>query len=244
MKLKLIGGKYRMSAKAIKRIGLGILVGTFMFGMTLYADTLGTINGEDIMLKQAPQIEAEDLRIVEKDSVVRINNLVDDFAEIIHDNTVIGYIESKHITIKEPEPEPEAEAEVKPQVKPAAAVDKGQEIVNFALKHVGNPYVYGGTSLTRGTDCSGFTSSVYKNFGINIHRSSRSQYAGSGKPVSKANLQPGDLVFYGYNGRVSHAAIYIGNNKIVHASTPKTGICVSPLQQRGMTPYIGAKRII
>lgn len=234
-----------MLTKGIRRIGLGIFIGTFMFGMTLYADTLGKINDENIMLKQEPQVEAVDVRQLDKDEVVRLGNVVDEYAEIMHDDTIVGYIELKYIDINKPEPEPTPEPE--PVAEPAPVQtnsNKGEEVVKFALKHVGNPYVYGGTSLTNGTDCSGFTSSVYKNFGVSIQRSSRSQYASNGKPVSKANLQPGDLVFYGYNGSVSHAAIYMGNNKIVHASTSKTGICVSPLEQRGGTPYIGAKRVI
>lgn len=236
-----------MHIKGIRRIGLGIVVGTLMFGMTLYADTLGKINDEDIMLKKEPQVEASDLRALDKDEVVRLGKSVDEFVEIMHDDTVIGYIETKYIDVNEPEPIPEPISEPEPEVKPEPApskVDKGQEVVEFALKHVGNPYVYGGSSLTKGTDCSGFTSSVYKNFGINIQRSSRAQYGSNGKAVKKADLQPGDLVFYGYNGNISHVAIYMGDNKIVHASTPKTGICISPLEQKGMTPYIGAKRVV
>ena len=221
-----------MRTKIMRRIGLGIFFGTFMLGTTLYADTFGKIVDENVMMKDAPKIEAVEIKSLEKERIVRIGNPVDEFIEVL-DNTdeVAGYVEAKYIVETEPEPV-------------APVIDKGKEVVEFALKYVGNPYVYGGSSLTNGTDCSGFSSSVYKNFGINIQRSSRSQYASNGISVSKANLEPGDLVFYGYNGSVSHVAIYMGDNKIVHASTPKTGICISPLEQRGGTPYIGAKRVI
>lgn len=228
-----------MRAKVMRRIGLSIIFGALMFGMTIYADTLGKINDEDIMLKKEPQVEAADIVKMEKDQVVRLGKTVDEYVEILHDNQMIGYIEAKYITLNEPEPEPEAKPEVVVE-----RLEKGEEVVKFALQYVGNPYVYGGTSLTKGTDCSGFSSSVYKNFGINIQRTSRGQYASNGKAVKKEDLKPGDLVFYGYNGNVSHVAIYMGDNKIVHASTTKTGICISPLQQRGGMPYIGAKRII
>src|SRR5699024_6318623 len=88
----------------------------------------------------------------------------------------------------------------------------GQEIVNYALQFVGNPYVWGGTSLTNGADCSGFVQSVYAHFGISLPRTSESQmYAGT--TVSYSEAQPGDLICYG-----SHIAIYIGNGQIVHAS--------------------------
>ncbi|MDD6351204.1 MAG: NlpC/P60 family protein [Lachnospiraceae bacterium] len=97
---------------------------------------------------------------------------------------------------------------------------KGEELVNYALQFVGNPYVWGGTSLTRGCDCSGFVQQVYKEFGVNLTRTCASQLY-DGRSVSYQDMQPGDVINYG-----SHTAIYIGNNRIVHASSKKTGIIV------------------
>ena len=106
-------------------------------------------------------------------------------------------------------------------------------ISSYALQFVGNPYVYGGTSLTNGTDCSGFTQSVYRNCGYSIGRSSRDQYASAGRIVSMNSLKSGDLLFYaGSGGRVNHVAIYIGNGKVVHASNPRDGIKVSSYNYR------------
>ena len=120
--------------------------------------------------------------------------------------------------------QPKVEEKVQSSVGGSA---KGQNIANFALNFVGNPYVWGGTSLTRGCDCSGFAMSVYANFGIGLNRTSRAQ-AGNGYAVGMNELQPGDLVFYAANGRsISHVAIYIGGGRVVHASTPRTGIIVS-----------------
>lgn len=106
----------------------------------------------------------------------------------------------------------------------------GQAVVNYALQFNGNPYKHGGTSLTNGADCSGFTQSVYKHFGINLPRNAVAQ-ASVGKYVSINNIQPGDLVFYSGDGgkSITHVAIYIGNNKIIHARTPAKGIGVTPL---------------
>lgn len=106
-----------------------------------------------------------------------------------------------------------------------------EKIVNYALKFVGNPYVYGGTSLTNGADCSGFVQSVFRDCGISIPRDSRSQAAG-GTTISVSDVKPGDLLFYSKGGRINHVALYIGNGKVVHASTPKTGIKISSYNYR------------
>lgn len=96
-----------------------------------------------------------------------------------------------------------------------------QAVADFAVQFVGNPYVWGGTSLTGGADCSGFTQSVYANFGVSLPRTSyEQQYAGT--EVSYADAQPGDLICYG-----GHVAIYMGNGRIVHASNSVDGIKIS-----------------
>lgn len=100
-----------------------------------------------------------------------------------------------------------------------------QEIVNYALQFVGNPYVYGGTSLTNGADCSGFVQSVFAHFGHELPRVAGDQaYSGTNKSLEE--IEPGDLVFYG-SGSINHVALYIGDGQIVHASTAATGIKVS-----------------
>lgn len=98
---------------------------------------------------------------------------------------------------------------------------KGKEIAIYACGFVGNPYVAGGTSLTNGADCSGFTQSVYKAFGYSLPRNSTSQRS-VGREVSYAEAEPGDIICY-----PGHVALYIGNGKIVHASSAKTGIKIS-----------------
>ncbi|MDE6980450.1 MAG: C40 family peptidase, partial [Lachnospiraceae bacterium] len=95
-----------------------------------------------------------------------------------------------------------------------------------ALQFVGNPYVYGGTSLTNGADCSGFTLSIFAKYGIYLPHSSAAQ-AGYGRRINASEAQPGDLFFYGSGSRISHVAIYIGNGQIVHASSRRTGIKIS-----------------
>lgn len=103
----------------------------------------------------------------------------------------------------------------------------GAAVCNYALQFVGNPYVYGGSSLTHGTDCSGFVMSVYGNFGVGLPHSSSADRSVGYDVGGIANAQPGDIVCYS-----GHVAIYIGNGQIVHASTAKTGIIVSSATYR------------
>lgn len=116
----------------------------------------------------------------------------------------------------EKETQKEAESPAAPSSSNGTAT--GSEIANFACQFVGNPYVPGGTSLTEGADCSGFTQSVYKAFGYSIPRTSSAQRS-AGREVSYTEAQPGDLICY-----AGHVAIYLGNGRIVHASSVKTGI--------------------
>lgn len=113
------------------------------------------------------------------------------------------------------------------------------QVVNYALNFVGKPYVYGGNSLTNGTDCSGFTKLIFANYDISLPRSAISQ-SYSGKSVGLSNIMPGDLVFSGYGGTIGHVAIYIGNNKIVHALNENVGIVVTDLH---IMPILDVRRV-
>lgn len=117
----------------------------------------------------------------------------------------------------------------------ASGSDKGKQIAKYALQFLGNPYVAGGTSLTTGADCSGFTYRVYQDWGYGISRTSFSQRS-DGRAVDYSEAQPGDLICY-----EGHVALYIGGGKIVHASTQKTGIRVSNANYR---PIVAVRRIV
>ena len=124
------------------------------------------------------------------------------------------------------------------QLKKAVAVEKLTEnqstgvtstrvsMVEYAKQFLGNRYVWGGTSLTNGTDCSGFTMSIYAHYGYYIPRTSGAQ-ANYTRSVSSGDVRPGDLFFYGKGGSVNHVAMYIGNGLVIHASNERDGIKIS-----------------
>lgn len=113
----------------------------------------------------------------------------------------------------------------------AGVSDVRVELVEYAKQFLGNPYVWGGTSLTKGADCSGFVLSVYKKFGVKLPHYSVSQ-SKMGTKIKTSELQPGDLIFYSKNGTINHVAIYIGNGQVIHASSPETGIKISKYNYR------------
>lgn len=112
-----------------------------------------------------------------------------------------------------------------------------KEMVDYALQFVGNPYVYGGTSLTNGTDCSGFTMRIYEHFQIAIPRTAAAQYAAS-EQITRDKLLPGDLLFYqDSSGGIGHVTMYIGNDQVVHASNRREGIKISSISYRQPCGY-------
>lgn len=129
--------------------------------------------------------------------------------------------------------EQESKKEENPKVETSSGSASGNEIANYAQKFVGNRYVWGGTSLTKGADCSGFVYTIYQQFGYKIERTSRDQARTAGRKVDLSDRQPGDLIFYtNSSGTVNHVALYIGNDKIVHAASSKQGIIISQYNYR------------
>lgn len=109
--------------------------------------------------------------------------------------------------------------------------DAGVDLANQAVRYVGGPYVYGGNSLTKGTDCSGFTMLLYAQYGIQLSHSAQAQ-SRTGREVPLSELHPGDLVFYAKNGAINHVAVYIGGGQVCHASNPTNGILISKVNYR------------
>ncbi len=164
-------------------------------------------------------------QIKEKEQVVESTNVFEIYhSEMLKD--VLGEIEEE-----EPEPEEVEEIDLTFQ----------ESVVNFALQFVGNPYVMGGTSLTNGADCSGFVQSVFANFGISLPRTTYGQSV-SGDSIDIEDIRIGDIISYGYDGYVTHSALYIGNGTIVHASIPELGIRTDTMYLT--TPIVAIRRVM
>lgn len=204
---------------------------------------LATVKASALNVRSQAGTNSSVITLVPKGDILEVVEEQNDWIKVSLGNKT-GYVSSAYVDIKTDfrkavsieEEQKRVKLEKERQEKQAnkAVSSLRQRIVNYALKFNGNPYVWGGTSLTRGADCSGFTQSVLKNFGIHIPRTSRAQARG-GRRVSIDKIQPGDLIFYRKNGVVNHVAMYIGNGKVIGAASRKEGIKIKHYNYR--RPY-------
>lgn len=198
---------------------------------------LGVVDAEKgyINIREEQSTDSDVVGKIRKDAICEVVSIEDEWCEI-ESGEIKGYISSEYLLTGEKANE-KAEALMVEGVELETAItlmeyrygkgvtDIQMEICEFARQFVGNPYRWGGTSLTNGADCSGFTLSVYANYGVSLPHSSKAQ-ANCGTRIDLSELQPGDLVFYG-GSNIHHVAMYIGNGQVVHAQSTNTGIVVS-----------------
>lgn len=173
---------------------------------------------------------------VEKGQELQVLAELEDWIKV-SDGNVKGYVAADYVDLKTELKKAvsiEEEKEIAERIANNNISSIRSKLVTFALRHEGNRYVWGGTSLKYGADCSGFTQAIFKNFGISIPRTSRQQ-ANSGRKVSISNMKPGDLIFYTKSGRINHVALYIGNGKVITASSRKEGVVIKHYNYR--KPY-------
>lgn len=185
---------------------------------------------EESKLKVEPTQDSPLLLTLKKGELVMVLEKVGNYYKVKVDNQV-GYIYKGQVDTR-----------VLSTFEKSPSERLGEEIVECAKQYIGGKYVYGGNNLKTGVDCSGFVQQIMKQFDIEMERSSRSQYAANGKTISQSHLKPGDLVFYGYKGRINHVAIYAGEGQIVHASDARTGIIMGDLYYGQQV--IGYKRVV
>lgn len=200
---------------------------------------LGVVEAESgyINIREEMSTDSDVVGKIRKDAICEVVSIEDGWCKI-ESGEIKGYISSEYLLtgVKANEKAETLMAEGK-ELETAITMmeycygkgvtDIQMEICEYARQFVGNPYRWGGTSLTKGADCSGFTLSVYANYGVSLPHSSRAQ-ANCGTRIDVSEVQPGDLVFYG-GKNIHHVAMYIGNGQIVHAQSSDTGIVVSSM---------------
>ncbi|MDD6037267.1 MAG: NlpC/P60 family protein [bacterium] len=189
-----------------------------------FAKTVATVNTTTLFVRMEPNTDCKILTMVPIEEELTVLEEVDGGAwyEIELDDES-GYVSGDYVDISMKLPKAMTMSEVK---YGQGVSDVRVSLVQYALQFVGRPYVWGGTSLTNGVDCSGFTMQVYAKFGVYLPHSSRAQ-PNSGRTISASEAQPGDLFFYGSGGRINHVAIYMGGGRVVHASNRRDGIKIS-----------------
>ncbi len=219
----------------------------------------GVVNSEGVNMRKGPSTAAEVVSQVDKDTKLSVVADVGEWYEVKYDDSLayvhkdfisgdmLKYLPGKEVSYKVNPAAPIPTAP-EPTVNEDSSKSKGEEVVDFAKKYLGLTYVYGGTNLKTGVDCSGFMYCVYKNFGITLNRVSRDQINNGKRINSKSELQAGDLIFFntGGNSRISHVGMYMGNGQYIHATNnSKNCVQISNLNSSyAVRTYVGACRVL
>ena len=234
----------------------------------------GYVKADGLNIRKEPTTSSEAIHSLSFNSKVKITGEVDGWYRINYNNQV-GYVSQKYVsdtklpettarggydrttaseentvtsqeTVEENQVETENEAETEQEESSVGSSSEGKEVVEFAKKYLGYKYVAGGSSPSTGFDCSGFTTYVFRNFGVSLNRSSKDQIK-NGMAVSKSNLQPGDIVIFKNQGKtaIGHVGIYIGNGNFIHAANKKEGVVITALSSSYYSQrYVEARRVI
>lgn len=189
--------------------------------------TYATVNTTTLRVREEPSTESDIIILVGNGEDLVVLEEVGEWYKIEIDDEE-GYVYGKYVTLSQ---KLQTAMTIKEIKKDSGVSSTRMELVDFALQYVGNKYVWGGTSLTKGVDCSGYTMKVYAKFGVTLPHSSKAQPS-YGTKIEASEAQPGDLFFYGKGKTISHVAIYIGNGQIVHASNKRDGIKISNCNYR------------
>ncbi len=196
--------------------------------------TVVVVNGDGLNVREAPNTESAVLTQVASGEEMDYLETLDGWIKVAVDADE-AYVSADYVTVTE---KLDTAITMTELLYGQGVSDVRVDLVEYAKQFVGNRYVWGGTSLTKGADCSGFVLSVFKKYGISLPHHAASQ-AGYGTKISASELQPGDLVFYGNSrGSINHVAIYIGGGQVVHASNERSGIKISNYTYRTPVKYV------
>lgn len=222
-----------------------------------YVTRYATVQADRLNVRKEPDISSSRIGYIDHGEKVKILEKEGEWLQVQYTQQNSGYVASEYVTVSEEfvyaktlEEEAEerkaqqalAERQHTPEEQaaentaitvtlPSAAYSTNEElrkeIVDYAMQFLGNKYVHGGQSLTGGTDCSGFTSLIYKEFGYSISRTPAGQLSDAGNGIDYSAIQPGDIICYGSSGKCTHVALYIGDGQIIHAANSKKGVVIN-----------------
>jgi len=193
------------------------------------AADMAVCNSGGLRVREEPNTDCPIITLVAEGEELEVVEVLEGWVKIMLDNEE-AYVSADYVDIAKKLDKAVGITELK---YGQGVSDVRVDLVNYAKKFLGNPYVWGGTSLTKGADCSGFTMRIYEKYGIKLPHYSVSQ-SKMGKSVKLSEAKPGDLVFYAKNGVVNHVGIYIGNGQVIHASNPRSGIKISNVSYRSL----------
>ena len=236
-----------------------------------YVARYATVLADRLNVRSNPGTEFSRVGYINKGERVQILEDQGEWLKVQYTESVIGFVSAEYVTVSEEfvyaktlEEEAQERAAAKAlaerqrQTETQAAENTvinvtppdttyttngelRQAIVDFAMQFLGNKYVHGGKTLEGGTDCSGFTSLIYAEFGYSLSRTPEGQYAGAGRSIDYSEIQPGDIICYGSKGKCTHVAIYIGDGQIIHSANPRKGVVI---YQADYDTILGIRNVI
>lgn len=235
-----------------------------------YVTRYAVVQANRLNVRAEPDITAKRIGYIDCGEKVKILENLGEWLKVQYTDSSTGYVAAEYVTISEEfvyaktlEEEAKELAEKRAleqrqNVSEAQATENTtvtvtppnttystneelrQQIVDYAMQYLGNKYVHGGQSLITGTDCSGFTSLIYKEFGYSLSRTPAGQLSGAGRSIDYSEIQPGDIICYG-SSKCTHVALYIGNGQIIHAANPRKGVIIGQAQYDNI---LGVKNVI
>ena len=237
-----------------------------------YVTRYAVVIADRLNVRQDPATDAKRIGYIDNGEKVKILENDGDWLKVQYTDSKEGYVSAEYVTISEEfiyaktieEEQAEIAAQKALQAREQTAEQDAPEvitnitlpattytsnaelrqgIIEYAMQYLGNRYVHGGSSLSGGTDCSGFTCFIYAEFGYSISRTPGGQYSGAGRSISSEELQPGDIVCYSSNGGKSctHVGLYIGDGQIIHSANSRKGVIISAVDY---SPIIGMRNVI
>lgn len=191
------------------------------------ATTVACVNTDSLKVRAEANTKSEVITLVANGEELEVISVDGDWVKVYLDDEEV-YVSAEYVKVSS---ELGTAITMTELLYGQGVSDIRVDICQYAKEFLGNPYVWGGTSLTNGADCSGYVMGVFKKYGVKLPRTSREQ-ANSGTTVSVSEAKPGDLIFYGNGKTINHVAIYIGGGQVIHASSPKTGIRISNVNYR------------